>query len=218
MTGGAWAAFGIAAVIAVGDWIAVERASKRLEYICKPLTMVAVVAAALLLDADSSTQRGWFVAALVLSLVGDVFLMLPERELGPADTFTFGLASFLLGHLAYIAGFVTRGVDGANAIVGFVAVAIIGGYVAPKVIAGVRRKEPKLLGPVVAYMAVISVMVVCARGSGSVAAAAGALTFYASDALIAWNRFVRQQRHGRLAIIVTYHVAQVLLAASLVTT
>jgi uncharacterized membrane protein YhhN len=51
-----------------------------------------------------------------------------------------------------------------------------------------------------------------------VLAAAGAAAFYCSDALIAWNRFVREQRHGRLAIITTYHVAQALLVASLVTT
>ncbi|MEY2569968.1 MAG: hypothetical protein QOE63_318 [Acidimicrobiaceae bacterium] len=211
MTGGAWVAFGVAAVLAVGDWLAVERANKRLEYVCKPLTMVALIAAALALDPTDPTRRGWFVAALVLSLAGDVFLMLPQ------DLFVAGLASFLLGHVAYIAGFIVGGLDLPNAVVGLLAVVIIGSFVAPKVIGGVRRKEPELLGPVVAYMTVISVMVVCARGSGTVLAAAGALAFYGSDALIAWNRFVRQQRHGRLAIIVTYHAAQALLVASLAT-
>ena len=43
-------------------------------------------------------MRAWFVAALVLSLAGDVFLMLPK------DLFVFGLGAFLLGHLAYIVG------------------------------------------------------------------------------------------------------------------
>jgi len=199
----------VAGVFAVGDWVAVERANKRLEYACKPLTMVALIAAALTLDPVSSSQRWWFVAALVLSLVGDVFLMLPQ------DLFVAGLASFLLGHLAYIAGFLVRGLDAPNAIVGALAVVVIGAAVAPAVLGGVRRREPKLLGPVVAYMTVISVMVVCARGSGTLLASAGALVFYCSDALIAWNRFVRQQRHGRVAIMLTYHVAQALLVVSL---
>ena len=59
-------------------------------------------------------------------------------------------------------------------------------------------------------------MVATAIGTGSVAATAGATSFYASDALIAWNRFVRETSHGRLAIIVTYHLAQVGLVLSLV--
>ena len=53
-------------------------------------------------------MRAWFVAALVLSLVGDVFLMLPQ------DLFVFGLGSFLLGHIAYIVGMHVDGVDGRS--------------------------------------------------------------------------------------------------------
>jgi hypothetical protein len=44
----------------------------------------------------------------------------------------------------------------------------------------------------------------------------GASLFYVSDALIAWNRFIGETRHGRLAIIVTYHLGQVGLVLSLV--
>jgi uncharacterized membrane protein YhhN len=84
-----------AAAFAVGDWVAKARDDATLEYACKPLTMVALVVAALALEPVDDATRAWFVAALVLSLAGDVFLMLPERELGPADTFTFGLGSFL---------------------------------------------------------------------------------------------------------------------------
>ncbi len=207
-----WVAFVVAAAFAVGDWIAVERDNHALEYVSKPLTMVALVVAALAIDPADDAQRAWFVAALVLSLVGDVFLMVPQ------DLFVAGLASFLLGHLAYIAGFVARGVEAPNAIVGAAAVVIIGVALARRILRGARAREPALVGPVLAYMVVISAMVVCARGTGVVLAAAGAAAFYCSDALIAWNRFVREQRHGRLAIIVTYHVAQALLVASLVTT
>ena len=207
-----WAAFLFAGAFAVADWVAVERANKALEYVAKPATMVALVAAALALDPADSGQRAWFVAALILSLAGDVFLMLPR------DLFVAGLASFLLGHLAYIAGFVARGLDGPNAVLGAIAIAIIGSALVRPILHGVRAREPQLAAPVVAYMVVISGMVASARGAGVALAAIGALAFYCSDALIAWNRFVRSQRHGALAIIVTYHVAQVLLTASLVTT
>ena len=73
-----------------------------------------LIACALALDPDDPAVRAWFVAALVLSLAGDVFLMLPQ------DLFVFGLGSFLLGHIAYIVGMHVDGVDGLRFLVGIV--------------------------------------------------------------------------------------------------
>ena len=67
-----------------------------------------------------------------------------------------------------------------------------------------------------AYMVVISAMVASAIGTGHVAAMAGAGSFYVSDALIAWNRFVDETPHAGVASMVTYHLAQVGLVLSLV--
>ena len=36
------------------------------------------------------------------------------------------------------------------------------------------------------------------------------------DALLGWNRFVRPLAHGNLAVMVTYHLAQILLFLSLI--
>jgi uncharacterized membrane protein YhhN len=68
---------------------------------------------------------------------------------------------------------------------------------------------------VIAYVTVISAMVATAIGSGNPVAIAGALSFYASDALLGWNRFARPFPHARLAVMVTYHVGQGLLVLSL---
>ena len=80
----AWCAvaFVVAGVFGVGDWIAKARHDRRLELVCKPLTLVALIAAAIALHpaADAHARRGWFVAALVLSLAGDVLLMLDDDE------------------------------------------------------------------------------------------------------------------------------------------
>ena len=46
-------------------------------------------------------------------------------------------------------------------------------------------------------------------------ATAGALFFFASDALIAVNRFVAPFASARVAVIVTYHIGQVLLVIAL---
>src|SRR5689334_7721615 len=90
-------------VVAVADWWAVSADRRSLEYLLKPLTMVVLIAAAVSLpEADltdgSATARWMFVAALVCSLAGDVFLMLDEKF------FIGGLIAFLLGHVMYIIG------------------------------------------------------------------------------------------------------------------
>ena len=64
-------------------------------------------------------------------------------------------------------------------------------------------------------MTVISLMVVMAFGSAVALAAVGALLFYASDSLIAWNRFVHPFRWAQPAIMATYHLAQAALVLSL---
>jgi uncharacterized membrane protein YhhN len=64
-------------------------------------------------------------------------------------------------------------------------------------------------------MVVISVMVASALASGIAVAAIGAISFAASDSLIAWDRFVRPLAWSGVVIMVTYHVAQALLTLSL---
>src|SRR5205085_9322055 len=68
----------LAGAAAAGDWFAVARERKLLEYLCKPAVMAFLIWGALALRPDHPAQRGWFVAALALSLAGDVFLMLPR--------------------------------------------------------------------------------------------------------------------------------------------
>lgn len=199
-----------AGVVAVVDWIAVARDDRRTEYAAKPLTMVLLIGAALVLDPVDSTARTWFVAALVLSLLGDVFLMLP------GDRFVPGLGSFLLAHVAYIVGLVVLGISGPGFLAGVVIVGIALPLLAPRILRAIGDSDDTSLAvPVSAYMGVISLMVVAAGASGSPLALAGAVSFYVSDALIAWTRFVTDLRHGRVLVMVTYHAAQFALVASL---
>jgi len=64
-------------------------------------------------------------------------------------------------------------------------------------------------------MAVISAMLATALATGNVLAAAGAVLFVASDSMIAWDRFVRRFAWAPVAIMVTYHLGQAGLVASL---
>lgn len=200
-------ALGLAAAFA--NWIAVGRGAKPLEYVAKPLTLVLFIAAAVALDPSDETVRLWFVIALVLCLVGDVLLMIPR------NLFVFGLGAFLMGHLAYVVGLQLAGQTGLWFVIGLAVVLVGAVVIGVRVVRAVRASEPSLVGPVTAYMAVISLMVACAFGTRNGFAIVGALLFYGSDALIAWNRFVRPAPWAGVAIMVTYHLGQLGLVLSL---
>lgn len=208
MTNAAWFALAGFAVTAPLDWLAVIRRDKRLEYVAKPAAMAWLIAFVLTVDGASGDLRTWWTAALVLSMLGDIFLMLP------VDRFVFGLVAFLLGHLAYIGGFVfvDSGVEGLA--VPMVVVALPALLLLQKMLGGPRMK-PSLRLPVSVYVLVITVMAGCALASGSVVAGAGAVAFMTSDALIGWRRFVTEKAWMPIAIIVLYHLGQLGLAAFL---
>jgi uncharacterized membrane protein YhhN len=209
-------AFAAAAVFAVGDWIACARRDssavwQRVEYVCKPGTLAALVGAALVLDpaAGLDARRAWFVAALLFSLLGDVLLMLPREQ------FVGGLAAFLVAHLCYVAGFWTHGPTAVALAVSVVITVVLIGALASRILPAVRRQEPALVGPVAAYIVVIGAMVASALAVANPLAGAGAVLFAGSDSMIAGNRFVRPFTGSAVAIMVTYHLGQAALVASL---
>lgn len=210
MTGAAAALLVAFAVAAVADWVAEGTGRERVRYVTKPAALVALTGVALALDPASSSVRAWFVVALLFSLAGDVFLMLPS------DRFVAGLASFLLAHLAYIGGLLAAGVSAGALALGIAVVAVAVVAIGRPLLGGARRTAPEMTVPVAAYMVVISAMVVCAIGTGDGVAIAGAALFYTSDALIGLGRFVREPPWGPVAVMVTYHVGQALLVLSLV--
>jgi uncharacterized membrane protein YhhN len=200
----------VALGFACADWLAVARDNKRLEYVFKPATMLVLVGAALVLRPVSDAQRSWFVAALLLGLVGDVFLMLPR------DLFLAGLGAFLLGHLAFIAGFLSTGFSAARAALAMTFLLIVGAVLVQRVLTRMRARGMAAMAPAVAaYAVVISLMVAVALASRQPLAVVPALLFYASDTMISFRRFVSPRPWMPVAIIVTYHLAQVGLVLAL---
>jgi uncharacterized membrane protein YhhN len=199
----------LTAVVAVLDWLAVGTGRRPVEYVLKPLVMVGLVVTALTLDTPDEAVLIAVVVALVLSLAGDVFLMLPR------DLFVPGLASFLAAHVAYIVAMVILGASGSGLVFGLVAVGLAIAVVGVRVLQGAKATDPALVGPVALYLAVISIMVATAAGTGLWLVVLGAVSFYVSDAVLGWTRFVSQFRHSRVVVMVTYHVGQALLVMGL---
>jgi len=194
----------------VEDWVAVAAGNRPVEYATKVGVMLGLIAFAIAVHPSSNAERIAFVIALALGLASDVFLMLPR------DLFLPGLVAALVEHGLYIAGFRFRAFD----LVWFAAAALVAvlSVIAflPPILRALRRSHPSLAMPVIAYVTVFVVMVASAGGTRSIVAAAGALLFFYSDAILAWNRFVRPIRGGRVVNIVPYHLGQALLVLSLV--
>ena len=201
----------LAATLALG-W-GEYRGPRALVYVAKPLATLLILAIALAapVGGDPRVAR-WIVAGLVFSLAGDVFLMLPS------DRFAAGLASFLVAHLCYIAGFTSQaGFQPAPLVLAALVVAV--GLVYRKLAPGLG----KLRVPVIVYIAVIVVMAwqALARcavvpGLGPPLAAAGALLFATSDSVLALARFHRPFPASQAVVYGTYFAAQWLIALSLI--
>ena len=205
-------------VVAVLDWIAVYKQWKTVEFICKPATMVFMFAW-LFVMAGLNGPSLWFGVGVLLSLAGDVFLMLSDRW------FIAGLAAFLLAHVAYIIGLSAGLMNVSLLWAGILAVILVLGAVRilRRIAAGLVAKSlKKLVVPVQVYGLVITVMLFLAmltlsrpdwKAIPAVLVSLGAFLFYLSDIILAWNRFVSPIRSGRVMNMIAYHLGQIALIA-----
>lgn len=179
-------------------------------YVFKPLTMLLIIA--MLLLANIGSAGNLILAALVFSLVGDIFLMLPKKPIAPA------LTSFLIAHILFVIEFTQR----APLVFSWELIAIgIGIVIWAALVAGrLISKLGKLMLPGIVYFSAISLMVFFAANvflSGSAGGGllmAGALLFFASDTSLAFNRFGQPWRAAQLVILSTYFSGQFLITAS----
>ncbi|MBM6400323.1 lysoplasmalogenase [Phycicoccus sonneratiae] len=198
-------------LIAGADWWAVVTRRPAVERWAKPAVMVGLAALAVALGATASTPGVLVLASLALGLVGDVVLLDDGQT-----RFLGGLAAFLVGHLAWVAAFVTLGLD--RPVLGWLGVAVVAAALA----AG-RRILPAshadggtaLAVPVAFYMAVIAAMAVTGWATGHLLVGLGASLFVVSDTALALGRFVEQRAWTAPVVIVTYHLAQALLVAGM---
>jgi uncharacterized membrane protein YhhN len=209
----------LAILFAALEVIAVSRNVQKLEYLAKPAVMICVF----LWLYSSTGLRGnafWFGLGLSFSLVGDV-LLLSDRM------FLFGLIAFLFAHISYITGFKEEILTlTAWSLILAVFIAINVGRLLRRIVGAMRVKgENKLVTPVILYGTVISAMLYTAmstiynplwKTSAAFFVSAGAFLFCASDAVLAWNKFVSPVRKGRVWNISLYYLGQIGLIAGVI--
>lgn len=181
---------------------------RHLLWLFKPLPMI-LMTTWLYLRGIPSTYRTLIMVGFVFSLIGDVFLIIPETY------FLHGLCSFFVAHLLYIAAFYksSKGFDRRSL------AALSFGFV---VFFAVQSGIPNDLRiPVIAYTLAISTMLCMAlnfwitqKTPRAKMALIGASLFVISDSLIAINKFSYPFFLARFIILLAYFIAQGFIAYS----
>jgi len=211
-------------LVAALDWLAVAKNWKKVEYIAKPAAMLVLLGILTLVNGFSSLLLICFSLGIFFSLAGDVFLMISYARFSNR-WFFLGLAAFLLAHVSYIIGLNSPllNVSPLWSLGLAVILALTAARILRRIIDGLRQKGlPRLVRPVKLYGIVITLMLLSALltlnntawntpAAGLVAI--GAILFYFSDVLLAWDRFVNPIKRGRLANIIPYHLGQAALVA-----
>ena len=180
-------------------------------YFFKPFTMILIIMIPILRGEGFSLLLGLITTGLIFSLLGDVFLMLPD------DRFLAGLVAFLIAHLFYILGFL---VDQGTPIY-WPILPVFG--LAGLAIWFLNDGFGKLKYPAYAYVGVISSMVWLAWSrwiSGGqihhLLAFCGAGLFMMSDLILSVNRFKIRFKAARAVELATYYAGQWLIAMSVI--
>jgi uncharacterized membrane protein YhhN len=185
--------------------------SPSLKMVFKPLTTVLIIYLAFRQGGDVFPfYKTMILIGLGLSLVGDVFLMLPRER------FVAGLVSFLLAHIFFIVAFTANGGPFWNWF-----------YLAPvfvyfALLSNILLKHTgKMTLPVLVYSLVILFFVWQAAGrydvQPTVSAAYGfygAVLFALSDSLLAYNKFVKTLKAAPALVMVLYWGALYFIALS----
>jgi len=214
--------FWIAALVfAALESLALWKKWTRLEYLAKPAVMV-VLFLWLWTSVGLSGAALWFGLGILLSLAGDVLLMISLDRF-----FLVGLAAFLLAHAAYLVGFnipipeISAWGFVLAIIVGLGGMRVIRRIIAPLAANGQGRMRT----PVIIYSVVISLMLLSAmmkltdfswNANAAALVSLGAFLFYISDIMLAWHKFVAPIQNGRIYNIAIYHLGQIMLIAGVI--
>jgi len=190
-------------------------------YGCKPLLMV-VLGSWFFFNSRRMGDRFTLLiqAGLFFSLLGDVALMVQHLD---EFNFLIGLGAFFLAQLCYTLAFgdhVLQGGGGQRSLMGALIALGIVAYAVIFALELVPRVDEALRPAVGLYaLAICSMGALAALRYGRTYPQSfwmifiGAVLFIASDSLLAINRFVRPLDHAAWSVMLTYGMAQVLIAA-----
>ena len=179
----------------------------------KFIAATAYIAAAWSMGATATDYGRILLLGMLFCWIGDLLLVSKNKP----NLFLLGLASFLLGHVAYIAAFLVRGVSVA-AVMGAGLLMLLFAFVVLRWLK--PHLEVRMRRPVHFYVVAISTMMTVAIGSFASDAnwliPLGAFLFLISDLAVARDRFIAPGFINRAWGLPLYFCAQLVLAASVV--
>lgn len=184
-------------------------------FLTKPVISTLFIATALIQNPLSTTYYYTIIIGLSLCLIGDVCLIF----MNSTKMFLSGLVAFLSGHLAYIfafAFFFKLTMATVFACIFFCLIALF-------VFQWLKANLGNMKIPVIAYISIITIMIICAVSvfsleslplAGRTLVFGGALLFYVSDLFVARNKFIKAEYTNRLIGLPLYYLGQYLIAFS----
>ena len=195
-------------LVSLVDIIAILNDNTLWQTISKPLIIPALM---FYYVARSKARNKWYILALIFSFLGDVLL------LDKSNLFLFGIGAFLMTQLLYVYIF-SKGLSKSSwrkRILAFLPFLIF-------FFALIQVLKPGLNGffvPVVIYGVAISIFGAISllkhlvnKDSASLSLISGALLFILSDSMIALHKFHESRSIYPVAIMLTYILAQYLIA------
>jgi uncharacterized membrane protein YhhN len=173
----------------------------------KPLLLIYLLCAYL---SFSSMLNGWILLAIISGLLGDVFLLYPDKK----PLFLAGLTSFLIGHISYTIAFITLSKIFSRWNPLYLLIAIPFSIYVVMFLKYLNPYTDKMKIPVFSYGVIIAIM-----GMGSMSfllidgkissfiPIIGALLFILSDSAIALKLFAKRKITDEF-VMITYGLAQ----------
>lgn len=210
-----WVLLIAALVTAVVDWWLAAKPVNGARWMSKGLVPTFLILAVALHSVEAG-KPSWSAVlgcgALALCLLGDLLLLDDGR-------FQAGAVAFGAAHLVFVAALLwdarSEGwPSGWGLLLGgiVVAAALVG--VGWRIVAAAAKRRQGTLAAV--YLVVISALVLAAgidsASPGGWLALLGAISFYASDGILAWRRYVIGTQRDSALVMVPYHLALFLLS------
>jgi uncharacterized membrane protein YhhN len=181
-------------------------------YVFKPLTIIVLLLMAILRARGiNPVYSGGIIAGIIFSLVGDVALMLPKKQI------IIGMSAFLVAHIAYIVSF-SWGMNMMTSFWPLFPILLYGAAIAWIIF----PKAGKIRFPALVYEIAILAMawraverMVQAGDTSAVLALSGAMLFLISDSLWACNFIIKRCTNAQSLILATYYLAQWLIVLSI---
>ncbi len=201
-------------LVSVLDIVAIFLDNAMLQAICKPLIIPTLLLWYLF---KAKAVNKWYVVALLFSFFGDVLL------LDKVNLFIFGIAAFLITQVIYIFIF-SKGL--AKATWQMKLKSILPFLLFYSVLISILSPNlNELIVPVMIYGMAISIFGTVAllnylynKNKNTLVLLNGALLFIISDSMIALNKFHEEQSFYSVIIMITYILAQYLIATYMLKT